>query len=41
VAYRNIKNYTHIVDFAAEVRTSSNKLGFAGIYYLNKSSRVV
>lgn len=38
VAYRNIKNYTDIVDFAAEVRTSSNKLGFTGIYHSNKSS---
>jgi type IX secretion system PorP/SprF family membrane protein len=38
VAYRNIKNYTDIVDIAAEVRTSNNKLGFTGIYHTNKSS---
>lgn len=38
LAYRNIKNYTDIVDVAAEVRTSNNKLGFTGIYHTNKSS---
>jgi type IX secretion system PorP/SprF family membrane protein len=38
LAYRNIKNYTDIVDIAAEVRTSNNKLGFTGIYHTNKSS---
>jgi type IX secretion system PorP/SprF family membrane protein len=38
LAYRNIKNHTDIVDIAAEVRTSNNKLGFTGIYHTNKSS---
>jgi hypothetical protein len=38
LAYRNIKNYTDIVDIGAEVRTSNNKLGFTGIYHTNKSS---
>lgn len=38
LAYRSVKNYTDIVDIAAEVRTSGNKLGFSGIYHTNKSA---
>lgn len=38
LAYRNMKNYSDIVDIAAEVRTSNNKLGFTGIYHSNNSS---
>jgi type IX secretion system PorP/SprF family membrane protein len=40
VAYRNIKNYTDIVDIAAEIKTSNNKLGITGIYHTNKSSTI-
>lgn len=38
VAFRKIRNFTDLVDIAAEVRTSNNKLGFTGIYHTNKSS---
>lgn len=38
VAYRNIKNYDDIVDVGMEVRTSTDKLGFTGLYHTNKSA---
>lgn len=38
LAYRKIKNFTDLVDLGLELRTSSNKLGFTGIYHSNKSA---
>jgi type IX secretion system PorP/SprF family membrane protein len=38
IAYRGIKNFTDLVDFGAELRTSGNKLGFSSIYHTNKSA---
>lgn len=38
IAYRGVKNYTDIMDYGFELRSSSDEFGFTGIYHDNKST---